>query len=237
MSQLLPRMASEETQKSWTGSAGVTLLRQTLIFTRILSCSYADITGAQLAGSKILDFGVGYGRLLRLMYYFSDPGDLYGCDPWDRSIELCKSDGVLGHLAQSDYLPVELPFGDQAFHLIYCFSVFTHLSPRACKAAFSALRRRIRPDGLLVITIRPFEYWAYAKEQGSISDAAALEKAHNDFGYAFAPHAREAIDGDITFGDASVTLDYLRSIPDWQLLRWDRSIADAYQVIVFLRPA
>ena len=66
--------------------------------------NFASISGRSLSGKRILGFGCGYGRILRSMLYFSDPADLYGCDPWDRSIDLCKQDGLTVNLALSEYL-------------------------------------------------------------------------------------------------------------------------------------
>jgi hypothetical protein len=89
-----------------------------------------------------------------------DPAaDLYGCDPWDRSIDLGKQDGLTVNLALSEYLPTHLPFTER-FHLIYAFSVFTHLSLRATRQCLDTLHGYIGENGVLVITIRPVEYWA-----------------------------------------------------------------------------
>lgn len=238
LARLLPSMASSEVQKNWTGSSGHDLLDQSTTFVRQLALNYAEIRGRGLGGRTILDFGCGYGRILRLMLYYSNPDRLYGVDPWDRSIELSQEAGLLAHLAQSDYLPKTLPFDDTNFDVIYCFSVFTHLSERATAQALSALRQRINPDGVLVITLRPVEYWDFEKRV-STQEKAALIAHHERDGFAFWPHKkREPVDGDITYGDTSMTIDYVgRSFPDWRVLRYDRSLRDPYQILLFLEPA
>ena len=187
-------------------------------------------------GAKILDFGCGWGRIIRLMYYYSDVDRIYGVDPWDRSLEICTEDGVLGNLALSDYLPTSLPHGNEVFDLIYAFSVFTHLSERATKTALAALRQRISADGLLVITIRPVEYWALAKSWDPSLPSESLTKTHEAAGFAFQPHNRSAVDGDITYGDTSMTFDWLRNCEGWNMLRYDRSLDDQVQMVVYLQP-
>src|SRR6516162_1636648 len=128
LSSLLPRMASEDLQQRWTGATGIMLLRQTSAFVRSLAHNYARFTGNTLEGRSILDFGCGYGRIARWMYYFSDPASVIGVDPWPRAIEVCRQDGLGPQFIQSEYLPTNLPVGNERFALIYAFSVFTHLS-------------------------------------------------------------------------------------------------------------
>jgi SAM-dependent methyltransferase len=234
VSKLLPRMAAPEVQRSWTGSEGIVLLRQTMSFVRLCAYNVQHITGRGLEGRKILDYGCGWGRIIRLMYYFTNPEMICGCDPWDRSIAICDADGVLGNLAISDYLPRSLPFEGQRFDLIYAFSVFTHLSERAAQMALHALHRVLSDDGVLAITIRPKEYWAY-DQTVSPEEAAALERSHSKNGFAFRPHNREPVEGDITYGDTSISLEYIIDRnPEFQLKKVERALEDPYQLVLFL---
>lgn len=234
LTKLLPRMASADVQNSWTGSNGHTLLRQSLAFVRTVSQNFVTITGRPLEGHKSLDFGCGWGRIIRLMYYFTDPDRLFGCDPWDRSIEICRADGILGHLAISDYLPKQLPFSESGFDLALAFSVFTHLSERAAKTALDVLTEALSDTGVLVITIRPVEYWQYHAGL-SAKEISSLEEAHARRGFAFRPHNRAPVDGDVTYGDTSVSLDYLaNTFPRLKLRKLERSLDDPYQLVLFL---
>ncbi|ULU25206.1 class I SAM-dependent methyltransferase [Dyella terrae] len=236
LSGILPRMASDQVQLDWTGNSGLPLLKQTLNFVRSMSYSYTRITGRSLDDARILDYGCGYGRIARLMYAFVGEAGLYGVDPWERSIEICHEDGFGENFRQSDYLPMSLPVDDRTFNLIYAFSVFTHLSERATLTALAALRKVIARDGLLVITIRPEEYWAHdVHAQGPEKDA--LVKTHRDKGFAFRPHNRAAVDGDVTYGDTSFTLEWLKqAAPDWEIKATDRSLQDPLQRYIYLTP-
>ncbi len=236
LSSLLPTMTSDEIQQNWTGNSGILLLRQTCSFVRSTAYNFARLTKYGLTETTILDYGCGYGRILRLMSYFTSGKNLYGVDPWDRSLEECRKCGLFENLFLSDYLPVALPVGDVRFQLIYAFSVFTHTSERATRAALNTLRRYIMRNGLLVITIRPVEYWIAVKD--SIGDGHHnMVNRHRSEGFAFMPHNRPPIDGDITYGDTSMKLDWIRqNFPSWHIAGIDRSLDDSWQIYVFLQP-
>ena len=235
LSSRLPRMASAKVQQSWTGSDGITLLRQSLNFVRVVNSAYEKHTSAKLSNARILDYGCGYGRLLRLFMYFADNNKLAGCDPWDESIRLCRNDGIDCKLDVTDYLPVALPYEPASFDLVFAFSVFTHTSERATKMALAALRNVIAPNGLLALTIRPLEYWDIDAHHSAA--AAKLKALHRSEGFVFMPHQRQAVDGDITYGDTSMSFDVLaRLAPGWRQVGYDRTLDDAYQIIVYMKP-
>ena len=235
LSKVLPAMASDDVQRKWTGACGTPLLQQSLDFVRAVRTEFVAATGRPLEGAKILDYGCGYGRLLRLMMRYAVLDNLVGCDPLEESIQICREDGIPCRLDVTDFLPESLPYPDETFDLMFAFSVFTHTSLRASKAALAALRKTAVPDALLAITIRPVEYWA--NDPAYTEEAPKLQKKHRKEGFVFVPHEREAVDGDITYGDTSMSLDYLASIAEgWKISGYDRSIFDENQIIVFLRP-
>ena len=237
LSAALPAMAPEKVQREWTGASGVTLLRQRVAFLEKVRRHFARLTGRSLEGARILDYGCGYGMMLRLMYYLTDLANLAGCDPWPRAIGLCEEAGIECRLDVTDYLPASLPYDDETFDLVLAFSVFTHTSRRASVAALEALRPIIRPDGLLVVTVRPREYWAFNAEIPD-TEKPALLRAHDDAGFAFRPHHRPPVDGDVTYGDTSMRVDTLeRLCPAWRTVGYDRSLHDALQLVVLLQPA
>lgn len=232
----LPAMPSEKVQRDWTGNAGRPLLKQTCDFVRRVDDGYRRFCGRGLADATILDYGCGWGRIMRLMCRFSDPARIYGVDPWPTSLEACCASRVRGHLAGCDEVPRDLPFPGVTFDLVYAFSVFTHLSERTASAVLEAIRPRLSARGLLVLTVRPAEYWRAHASFPPGTDADVMVRRHRDGGYAFIPHHREPIDGEVTFGDASISLDYVRrSWPAWLLAGTAASQSDPEQVILFLR--
>jgi SAM-dependent methyltransferase len=231
LSSLLPRMAPVEVQQAWTGNSGRTLLLQSVSFVRSLAANYSAITGRSLVGAKILDFGCGYGRMLRMVRYYTD--DIYGIDPWDESLRHCREAGLTENLALSEYLPQTLP-APEDLDCIFAFSVFTHLSERAFHTCLGAIRRHLRLGGVACITIRPMEYWRLIRPDLGKDKLTELETAHRA-GFAFLPHQRQAVDGDVTYGDTSVTMDWLSAnTPGWRIAAIDRSGDDQVQIYVFL---
>lgn len=240
LSGVLPKMADTQVQQHWTGNSGQTLLTQSLTFVRSVAVRYQQLTHSVLQDVSILDFGCGYGRILRLMAYYAAPARIWGVDPFDQSIAICRKDRMFGNLAMSDYLPRSLPVDGARFNLIYAFSVFTHLSERTTRLALATLRDHLAADGVLVVTIRPREYWqhvAEAQTSGPDKESLLAQLAHHDReGFAFIPHDLAPIEGDITYGDTSMTLDWLAAAaPGLRIEGYDHSLDDPLQIIVYLR--
>jgi SAM-dependent methyltransferase len=236
ISALLPRMASEDVQRSWTGVSGEVLLGQTIDFVRSAAFNFARSTGRSLDGRRILDFGCGFGRISRLMYYFTGEANLYGVDPWDKALEACRDSGLVRNFLLSDDLPLRLPVGDKKFDFIFAFSVFTHLSERATSTCLNTLAQYVNDDGLIAITIRPVEYWDVDTRARGTGVAQRQKAIHASHGFAFLPHDRPPVDGDVTYGDTSIALDWLRErFSNFEIVGIDRSLSDPYQLYVFIR--
>jgi SAM-dependent methyltransferase len=233
LSSLLPHNTPDEVQNTWTGAAGTTLLRQSVAFLNSVASEYAQACGRGLADATVLDFGCGWGRLLRLLPYFLDPAGIYGCDAWDVSLAHAQAAKVLGTLAKSDLLPASMPFPGIHFDLIYAFSVFTHLSEVAARACLAAMRRNISKDGLVIITVRPEEFWTFLGKDKNVDFSVQLEQ-HRNSGFAFVAAGSTSPD----YGDTTISKEYLMELaPGWKITRMGNTLVDPYQVAVCLRPA
>lgn len=237
LSQLLPRMASAEVQASWTGSSGRPLLASTIDFVRILEHQQVELNRRTLKDLRILDFGCGYGRLIRPLYYFTDPENIYGLDAWERSLEICRGDRLLGHFARCDFIPETLPLERRDLDLIFAYSVFTHTSLKVTQAILACLRRHIAPSGLLVITTRPAEWWHTPTGGNRGWDAAEQLAQHRRDGFSFFPSNWNQTPGqESIFGDTSFTAEWLQAnVPFWHVEAYDRGV-DQAQLILVLAP-
>lgn len=234
----LPSMAEDSVQLLWTGAAGDHLLMQSCAFVRAVETGYLKYIGRSLQDRVVLDYGCGWGRLIRLMYKFTSPENIHACDPSHHSIEQCRQHQLAANFSLCSPIPSGTPFSDVRFDLIYAFSVFTHLSERTASAVIAACRSAISDNGLLAITIRPPGYWKIHDQNQNRLDPDDMWQMHHDRGYAFKPHSSaQPFDGEITYGDTSIALSYIRERwIDWSIQGIDMSITDPYQTIVFLKP-
>lgn len=235
ISGLLPAMAPEAAQLGWNGKSGAELRMQSVDVCRIMAAGFQRFTGRPMQNIRVLDFGCGWGRLLRMMAWYTDPQNCCGVDAMHQAIERCREDGVQGRLVRAEYIPADLDVGERRFDLIVAYSVFTHTPLRAMQVALANLRRKIRGNGLLAITIRPVEIWATV---GGISPERrlALEQAHRQDGFAFLPIGVTDQHGEDVYGETSVAVSYLAAnFPEWEVEGTDRGI-DPMQLIVFLSP-
>ena len=236
----LPTMPSDDVQVLWTGSSGHVLLAQSVAFVRTLTSNFPGRTARRPADAHLLDFGCGWGRLLRLACKFVRPSRLWGVDPWDRSIAMCEEHHVPGNLRLSNWIPRELDVPDD-LDVVYAFSVFTHLPEEIAVIALKTLSRHMVSGGRLLVTIRPIEYWgwhdfAVSAEAGYTRERA--EAAHTRRGYTFVPHDRAPIEGIVAYGDSSMTVAYAeRLAAPLRLVGVELAAVDSLQlVLVFEKP-
>lgn len=236
LSRLLPRMVSDQIQIDWTGASGKVLLNQTIPFVRYaLSVSNLDMENSP-ADLKLLDYGCGYGRIARLMLKYIEIEKIFGCDPWPESLNLITTSGFSSNFKLTQEVPDILPFQTYSFDLIWAFSVFTHLSPDVTRLSLKTISKYLKPKGVLIITIRPVEYWDMRTD---LSDAitAAMKTDHLRDGSAFFPHNRQVVGAHgVIYGDTTISLESLGStLPGYQIVDVDRSDTDPYQVYVTLK--
>lgn len=240
---LLPTVPDPALQERWNGVGGVVLASQSAAFYAKLRDRYRLRSDRPLDEAVVLDFGCGWGRLTRYLARDVAPGRLYGCDPVEEILAVCRDSGVPARLARSEFVPERIPF-DATFDLAFAFSVFTHLSERAHEHCLRALHAALRPGGILVVTVRPPEYLRLTSLLHPV-----LEALGPDFGarleeprYLFAAHAAEPehpqyAGGDVTYGETVITLPYVRErwASMFELLDVDLLAGDLYQVMLTLR--
>jgi SAM-dependent methyltransferase len=104
----------------------------------------------------ILDFGCGSGRVLR--HFAFEPGVLLtGCDIHQPTVAWMQANypAAVRLYANSEMPP--LRGADDTFDLIYCGSVFSHLTNWA--SWLLELRRILKPGGALVASLHGEGYW------------------------------------------------------------------------------
>ena len=240
----LPTMPEPTLQEIWNGCSGIALANQSTAFYDKLRSAYERHGERPLADSTVLDFGCGWGRLTRYLARDVSLERLYGCDPVQGILDVCRSSGIPATLAKSTFLPERLPF-DERLDLAFAFSVFTHLSEVAHERCLSALHESLLPGGILVVTVRPPAYLEQCESMRPLLVAlgcaapATLMAPH----YLFVPHAagpehpQRGEHGEIDYGETVITLAYVRErwAPRFELLEVNLLLGDPYQVMLTLR--
>ncbi len=126
--QLLPALPEEKLQSQFTGASGDQTLRQAFLAYKLFK-SLAKKYSHEIAGSdKILDFGVGWGRIIRFFLKDVEEIDgLYGIDCDPEIISICKASNLKANIDTIDPHP-PTQFADDTFDIVYSYSVFSHLS-------------------------------------------------------------------------------------------------------------
>jgi SAM-dependent methyltransferase len=230
----LPSVPEPVLQQRWTGQSGAPLATQSAALYRLLAERYAQAGPRSLADSRVLDFGCGWGRILRFLARDVPPDRLHGCDPVASILDVCRENGVPATLAPSEFLPERLPF-DEPFDLAYAVSVFTHLSEAAHERCLAALHAGLRPGGILVVTIRPPAYLDESPLMAEVRGRAGEP-------YVFAPHMADPSHPQYTgpemhYGETVVSLPYVRErwASRFELLHVDLVLQDLHQVVLTLR--
>lgn len=233
LSKLLPKMSDAAIQQQWTGFDGEELLSQTVAFARIVETAVVRHMRRPLHGATILDFGVGYGRNVRSMMYYTDPVNIYGVDAWETSLNLSREAGVPCQLLKSDPSPDRLPLDDASIDVAFAFSIFTHLSESSYAKSLGAIKKVLKPNGVGVFTIRPKEYWLLENQTFDKSKREELLRRHDTEGFAFSAHTWSE---DGTYGDTSMSVRHMEKY-GWDVLGYDTTMTDKYQISVIAKPA
>jgi SAM-dependent methyltransferase len=155
------------------------------------------------ASSSVLDFGCGWGRVIRFFLKDVTPQNLLGIDVNEKVVEICRRTNQWCRFQPCERLP---PSGleTDSFDLIYAFSVFSHLSEEAHALWLDEFERLLKPGGVLLLTtfprallatsnwsevvdrFSPVEPWLSAYDRGEYCYVAEAE-ANPHFGTAFIP--------------------------------------------------
>jgi ubiquinone/menaquinone biosynthesis C-methylase UbiE len=144
-----PPLPPEEFQRAWVGNAGVDTFREAMAFVRLLKSSLATC-GCKLGPhSRLLDIGVGWGRIYRAL--LRETPNIIGIDVDPQCIDLCRSALPGGEFETSPLAP-PFRFSNGAFDVTYLYSVFSHLNEPLFLAMLREAARVTTTGGFVVFT-------------------------------------------------------------------------------------
>jgi SAM-dependent methyltransferase len=147
----MPRFPADDVQRSTVGSSGAHALREGFQFFSVVKRYAAQVENPLRGDTAVLDFGCGWGRILRFFLKDCGPANLTGIDVDPGLVALCRRTIGYGRFEVVTSLP-PAPFDDESFDVVTAYSVFSHLAEHASLAWVKEMARLLRPRGLLVVT-------------------------------------------------------------------------------------
>jgi len=216
---VLPGLPEESVQLHFTGSSGDRTLKEGFKAYKLFKNIYENNAGSLSNSNNILDFGCGWGRTIRFFMKDIEPSKIWGIDANPDLIEECKKSNPWCNFSVSNTTP-PTSFTENMFDLIYCYSVFSHLSEETHKKWIDEFSRILRPGGILIATTWQREYIQRCEEVRKMDEiphwlttpASAFldtEKALSDYdngNFCFSPVGK----GDWSFfGEACISKLYV----------------------------
>lgn len=160
----MPGFPDDDLQRGMHGHCGEVSLHEAHAFFREVK-AYAAYAGRPLAAHRrLLDFGCGWGRTLRLFMKDIQPDNLFGTDPTSRFLtEARRCNHNLNFLSCGVAPPTLL--SAESLDYIISWSVFSHLDEFLTMRWIEEFSRLLKPGGLLMLTTQSRRFIAFCAEQ------------------------------------------------------------------------
>jgi SAM-dependent methyltransferase len=153
IASLLPGLPPASMQENFTGSSGFSTLYQGFRAYQLFKNYYEKHVGPMRNSRGVLDFGCGWGRIIRFFLRDVAPEKLSGADHSEEAIRNCRATNKWCSFTLIEPNP-PTPLASQSFDLIYLYSVFSHLPEEMHWALLREFQRLLSPGGMLIATTR-----------------------------------------------------------------------------------
>lgn len=157
IANLVSQMPEVSMQENFTGQSGDATLREGFEAYKIFKHCYERHAGPIGSCHAVLDFGCGWGRIIRFFLKDIEPEKLLGIDHSEEVIRASENTNRwCRFMLIEPNAPTSLP--EESFDLIYLYSVFSHLPEEMHWAWLKEFHRLLRPGGMLIATTRARDY-------------------------------------------------------------------------------
>lgn len=182
--RFLPGMPGEEVQLRYTGDAGDVTLREGFQAYTLFRDLFEQHHGGLKPETQILDYGCGWGRIIRFFLKDVSPVSLVGADPVEDVLAIAGRTNRWCRFEKIPFTPPS-PLPANSFDLVYSFSVFSHLSEDRHKLLLADLARVLKPGGLMMVTTRNRGFIDYCASLRGESGLADRKPGHTSSAVAF----------------------------------------------------
>lgn len=212
LDRYLPGLTGDpEYEARVVGLSGPSALSQGFQIYELLKELHRKHAGKPLEhASRVLDFGCGWGRVLRFFLRDVAPEALIGIDCSERAITSCLETNRWCRFERCEVLP-PTDLEAESFDFIYAFSVFSHLSEQAHRHWLAEFDRLMRPDGLLILTTFDRAFLACTSDGSELPpEPLSLEQWFSRYDRGDFCFRRLTAIPDPHFGDAFIPERYVR---------------------------
>ena len=217
-----PGFPDDAIQSQFVGSSNEAALREGFVFYSMVK-GYAEALGKPLGRTtKLLDFGCGWGRYLRIFRKDIADENLFGVDVDPTILDECKTNDVPGELNQITP-DGSLPYPDDFFDCVIAYSVFTHLPENIHNHWRNEIARVAKPGCVFVLTLESIRFLEFVENidsdnppsgwHAALSQFASkipdLRKAYNKGEFVYLPTGGGDFRATDVYGDAIVPLKYV----------------------------
>jgi SAM-dependent methyltransferase len=204
-----------------------------------LHCVKAAMTAAGKSDLRnILDFGCGFGRVLRALKASFPSAKLTACDISKEAVEFCeKTFGARPVLSGEDSANIQF---EDTFDLIWCGTVLTQFDAPQFSEFLALLQSHLTRDGLLIFTTQgPFaarqlraQAFNYGLDEKGVATILEGYDA-SGFGYADYPSAVLPLVGVAKYGVSvakpSWVCRQIEAVPNMRLVSYTEQAWDNHQ--------
>jgi 2-polyprenyl-3-methyl-5-hydroxy-6-metoxy-1,4-benzoquinol methylase len=245
-----PPLPDKNLQSRFVGSSGIEAFKEAFLFYREVK-KYARSLGIPMDRStKVLDFGVGWGRFYRFFLRDLVTDHFLGVDVDQDCISLCQAAMPYGRFEKCDINPPLGAASGSSFDLIYAYSVFSHLSEETSGLWMKEFVRILKPGGMLILTTLKrahIKVWQELKETGwegwrlALGQAGfSVPRAESDFDsgkFLYCGIGGGGVRSADFYGEAIIGPDYVRKTwtPELKLIDYVAEDSRGPQALIVLR--
>jgi SAM-dependent methyltransferase len=221
----MPGFPSEEVQRNFVGSSKENALREGYTFYQLIKRYCAQLGVPINAGTRILDFGCGWGRIARFFFKDVEGHNIFGVDVDPSMISFCASEMTCGRYATVHPEPPMEFLENNSLDVIFAYSVFSHLSEDVARQWIGEFARVLKPKGLLLATTQGRSFLDFCEslhdKQGELEHAwwkglarsfLPMEKAKEDYDsgkFLFSPTGGGSYREKSFYGEAIISRQYV----------------------------